>query len=399
MIYKSIVYNGGINDNMFNAKNKAAMVSLICAAALILSACGTEDEPGGVQNSSSSEDVSVSASESESVKAESEEITDGVSSDTEATTPEEPLDTSVLTEETGASSAEASETIPETTPALPWTETPLNGTLYINTDGVYSRKDAIQGSAKVTRYSLNDTVTVVARTDTDYFKLDSGAFIHTSYVSENKIEITVTSSSATAAATTAAITSTTEAAVTAADTSPADTAAAVTTSEAVITEASTAAETVSEETSETAAPVLGQYGQRRNTQAELDFISKVFELVNIERESRGLAAYQHLDVLDTIASIRAWELTVDYRPNHTRPNGESCTSAFNENGIIYGAWGENIAAGQKTPEEVVQAWLDSPGHCAAMLSADYTHMGVGFYLEENGSEGYKYYWTQEFYRY
>lgn len=378
---------------MFNAKNKAALASLICAAALILSACDTADEPGGVQNPSLSEDMSVSVSESETITAESEEITDGISSDTEVTTPEESFNTSFSTEDTGASSAEASETTPETTPALPWTETPLNGTLYINTDGVYSRKDAIQGSEKVTRYSLNDTVTVVARTDTDYFKLDTGAFIHTSYVSENKIEITVTSSSATTAAT-AVTTTTIEAAVTTTAAPP-----AVTASETVTSETSASAETVPEETSETAAPALGQYGQRQNTQAELDFIAKVFELVNIERESRGLTAYQHLDVLDTIASIRAWELTVDYRPNHIRPNGESCTSAFNENGIIYGAWGENIAAGQETPEEVVQAWLDSPGHCAAMLSADYTHMGVGFYLEENGSDGYKYYWTQEFYRY
>lgn len=393
MIYKSIVYNGGINDIMFNAKSKAALASLICAAALILSACDTADEPGGVQNPSLSEDMPVSVSESETFTAESEEITDGTSSDTEVTTPEESFNTSFSTEETGASSAEVSETTPETTPALPWTETPLNGTLYINTDGVYSRKDAIQGSEKVTRYSLNDTVTVVARTDTDYFKLDTGAFIHTSYVSENKIEITVTSSSATTAATTVT-TTTTEAAVTTTAAPP-----AVTASETVTSETSASAETVPEETSETAAPALGQYGQRQNTQAELDFIAKVFELVNIERESRGLTAYQHLDVLDTIASIRAWELTVDYRPNHIRPNGESCTSAFNENGIIYGAWGENIAAGQETPEEVVQAWLDSPGHCAAMLSADYTHMGVGFYLEENGSDGYKYYWTQEFYRY
>ncbi|MCM1055349.1 MAG: CAP domain-containing protein [Bacteroides sp.] len=168
-----------------------------------------------------------------------------------------------------------------------------------------------------------------------------------------------------------------------------------------------AAETAPKETegvsSDTAAPppdTVGEnYGQRGYTQAELDFIERVFELTNREREKEGLPAFRHMDALDAVAAVRAWELTVEYRSDHTRPDGSSYIGAFNENGIVYGAWGENIAAGQDTPEAVVEAWMNSPHHRAAILNAEYDHMGVGFYYVENDSQEYYYFWTQEFYCY
>ena len=58
-------------------------------------------------------------------------------------------------------------------------------------------------------------------------------------------------------------------------------------------------------------------------------------------------------------------------------------------GISYTSAGENIAQGQRTPEEVVQAWMNSAGHRANILNNGFTHIGVGYV--ESGN-----YWTQQF---
>lgn len=73
-----------------------------------------------------------------------------------------------------------------TKPAPEWTETKASGTKYVNTD-CYSRKKAVLGAETVKLYSVNDTVTVTAKTDTGYFKLSDGSFIHGDYLSDNKV--------------------------------------------------------------------------------------------------------------------------------------------------------------------------------------------------------------------
>ena len=70
-----------------------------------------------------------------------------------------------------------------------WVETAVSGELYVNTDYIYSRVKAVQGSEKVKQYRLNDKVTVVAKTDTDYYKLNDGTFIHCDYLSESEIPV------------------------------------------------------------------------------------------------------------------------------------------------------------------------------------------------------------------
>lgn len=69
-----------------------------------------------------------------------------------------------------------------------WTETATSGTYYINT-ACNSRAKAIQGSDVVKQYKLNDTVTVIAKTDTGYYKLADGEFIHGDYLSTSKVEV------------------------------------------------------------------------------------------------------------------------------------------------------------------------------------------------------------------
>lgn len=178
------------------------------------------------------------------------------------------------------------------------------------------------------------------------------------------------------------------------------TSAAETSEESFAEETSPAAEStvsVTEET--TAAEIAGNYGRRAPDQTESEFAQRVFELTNAEREKEGLPPFGNMDVLDTVALTRAWELSVEYRPDHTRPSGSPFVEAFNENGIIYGAWGENIAAGQDSPESVVEAWMNSPSHRAAILNPDYTYMGTGCYYIPDDYQEYFYFWTQEFYCY
>ena len=78
-----------------------------------------------------------------------------------------------------------------TKPTPEWTGSKASGTKYVNTD-CYSRKKAVLGAETVKLYSVNDKVTVTAKTDTGYFKLSDGSFIHGDYLSDSKIVIQTT---------------------------------------------------------------------------------------------------------------------------------------------------------------------------------------------------------------
>lgn len=101
-------------------------------------------------------------------------------------------ETTVATAVTTAKPKPATTTTAATTkPAPEWTETKASGTKYVNTD-CYSRKKAVLGAETVKLYSVNDKVTVIAKTDTGYFKLSDGSFIHSDYLSDNKVAQTTT---------------------------------------------------------------------------------------------------------------------------------------------------------------------------------------------------------------
>lgn len=117
------------------------------------------------------------------------------------------------------------------------------------------------------------------------------------------------------------------------------------------------------------------------------FISEVIRLVNIERANVGVPALSESSALAAAASIRAEEIAELF--SHTRPNGESCFTVLAEVGYSYRATGENIAWGQKTPEEVMQSWMNSAGHKANILSENFTEIGVGYNPSKRG-------WVQMF---
>lgn len=124
---------------------------------------------------------------------------------------------------------------------------------------------------------------------------------------------------------------------------------------------------------------------------EADYAEQVLELVNAARAEEGLSPLVLDPAICAAATVRAEEIIGTF--SHTRPNGTSCFTVLDESGISYMAAGENIAAGQSTPEAVMTAWMNSPGHRANILSDSFRKLGVGFVKSESG---YKYYWTQLF---
>lgn len=144
--------------------------------------------------------------------------------------------------------------------------------------------------------------------------------------------------------------------------------------------------------------IIGGYNQRSPEDWEIEYANEVFRLTNIERVKEGLPEFKKTSGLDDAANIRAWEVLVDY--SHTRPDGRKFSTVLTETGIKWRSCGENIAAGQSTPEEVVNAWMNSPGHRANILNPDYEYLGVGFYYDydESGGTDYRYFWAQNFYK-
>ena len=80
--------------------------------------------------------------------------------------------------------------------------------------------------------------------------------------------------------------------------------------------------------------------------------------------------------------------------DHTNPDGEDPFVRMERAGYSYFTAGENIAAGQTSPSDVMQGWMDSPGHCRNIMNPDFAEIGVGTFESVDG--GYRYLWTQTF---
>ena len=105
-----------------------------------------------------------------------------------------------------------------------------------------------------------------------------------------------------------------------------------------------------------------------------EMASEVIRLTNIERVKAGRSPLHYHAGLQRAAMVRAEEITRKF--SHIRPDGTDSSTALYENGVACDG-GENIAVGQKTPEAVVRAWMNSSGHKATMMQQSITHIGVG----------------------
>ncbi|CAG9621650.1 CAP domain-containing protein [Sutcliffiella rhizosphaerae] len=149
-------------------------------------------------------------------------------------------------------------------------------------------------------------------------------------------------------------------------------------------------------------PEAGQAAPRNNEQAKnnnqqqaetTEGISeteqKVIELTNAERRKNGLSDLKADASLSNVARDKSKDMQQNNYFSHTSPTHGSPFDMMRDYGISYNTAGENIAMGQRSPEEVVQAWMNSEGHRKNILNGQFTHIGVGYVEEGN-------YWTQMF---
>ncbi len=121
----------------------------------------------------------------------------------------------------------------------------------------------------------------------------------------------------------------------------------------------------------------------------LTIAEEILLLVNDHRLSEGLAILEANEAAQREAVIHTRNMAqgkVDFGHDGSDERGDLL---FDETGAI--RFGENVAVGQITAEEVMQSWLDSPGH-RSNIEGDFTHLGVGVVEDSEGTP----YYTQIF---
>lgn len=152
----------------------------------------------------------------------------------------------------------------------------------------------------------------------------------------------------------------------------------------------------------------GSHGQTTNQNSSTDNIAQgnasaiagsveakenaVLLLVNKERKAHGLKELVLSTKLTSLAEMKSKDMAINNYFSHTSPTYGTPFEMMQKYGVTYRSAGENIAAGQKSAEEVMNSWMNSSGHRANILNSSYTEIGIGYYA--GGS--YRTYWTQEF---
>ncbi len=126
--------------------------------------------------------------------------------------------------------------------------------------------------------------------------------------------------------------------------------------------------------------------------SNLTYEQQVTELVNIERQKVGMSALTLDSAISNVARTKSKDMATNNYFAHQSPTYGSAGDMLKQFGISWSAWGENIASGQRTPEAVVTAWMNSEGHRANILSSNFSKIGVGYVTNSSGTP----YWTQIF---
>jgi uncharacterized protein YkwD len=109
---------------------------------------------------------------------------------------------------------------------------------------------------------------------------------------------------------------------------------------------------------------------------ELRIAVEMFELVNVERASRGLNPLTPHDQVGAAARAHAGDMAVVDRLQHIGSDGSDAGTRIAREGFNWGSWGENIGVAFTTAQPVFDAWMGSDGHRDQILGA-FTFMGVG----------------------
>ena len=129
-----------------------------------------------------------------------------------------------------------------------------------------------------------------------------------------------------------------------------------------------------------------------NLQAQKGVEAEVLRLTNQKRQAAGVKPLVMDWELQRTARTKAEDMRDKNYFSHQSPTYGSPFDMMKQFGINYSTAGENIAAGQQTPAEVVDSWYRSTGHRENMLNPNFTHLGVGY--AKGGSQ--RVYWVQMF---
>lgn len=279
---------------------------------------------------------------------EAQETTVATSATTSATTTAKTTSATTTAKTTQTTAATTKATTPATTaaPKPAWTEKKCSGTMYINISSCSARKEGLQGSKVVSYKYYGDAVNITALTDTGYYKLDDGTYIHSDYLSETK---------------------------------PAETTTVTTTAKPTVQDNATPAPVLTD------SPV--------NCTAEE---AEVFRIVNEIRVSYGLKPYKWDTNAYKAAKARCTEIEQNF--SHLRPDGSNFKTIYGysdeELWYKFCSVGENLGSGQPTAQRVVDSWMASTkGHRENILNPDFENLAVAF---GTYNDAYKYYWVQEF---
>lgn len=283
------------------------------------------------------------------ITSETTAATTSVTTDVETTTtPKSTTTPKATTTATSKTTKATSKTTPATTaaPKPAWTEEKCSGTKYINISSCSARKEGLQGSEVVSYKYYGDAVKVTAITDTGYYKLDDGSYVHSDYLSKTK---------------------------------PAETTTVTTTAKPVSTP-------TQNNNTDTSSNITDQPVNCTAEEAE------VFRLVNEYRAQYGIAPVKWDQNAYKAAKIRCDEITTNF--SHKRNGGQRFYTVYSEimQERLYN-YGENIASGQSTAQDVLNSWMNSELHRKNILDPDFDNLAVAFGIY---NDSYKYYWVQEF---
>ncbi|MCW7945658.1 lipoprotein [Streptomyces hygroscopicus] len=119
------------------------------------------------------------------------------------------------------------------------------------------------------------------------------------------------------------------------------------------------------------------------------FAARIVQLVNAERSKVGCPAVTLNAILTKAAQAHSDDMAAHQNMSHTGSDGSSPGDRITRAGYNWSSYGENIAYGYATPEQVMAGWMSSPGHKANILDCGFKEIGVG--LAQPNS-----YWTQDF---
>jgi uncharacterized protein YkwD len=133
-----------------------------------------------------------------------------------------------------------------------------------------------------------------------------------------------------------------------------------------------------------------------------NFSKDLLERINAERRAGAtcggqakpaVAALGWNTTLTDAAKLHSQDMIARNFFDHTNPSGQDAGDRVSAQGYNWNAVGENIAAGQRSVQQVMDGWMASSGHCNNIMNSNFAEVGVACVLEPNDPNGYDYYWT------